>query len=195
MALVGLLCLASCSEDKWTASRVSGDWYGDFGMYYEYQYNGRTYRFDTWDTKIRFIHTLFTDHGTGYQVDYYNEGPYRFISYKFHWEVKNQDIILTYPHNPEWNTTIYDYRIGNGYFRGYFGDSKTRFNLQTLKDYDWNTNCPNDFYYDYNNNYNGYRPWHAPAVRDSVTTPSDEMPAPIMIRRGSRFQDEALQAE
>lgn len=193
MALVGLLCLVSCDEDKWTASRVSGDWYGDFGMYYEYQYNGRTYRYGSWDTKIRFSKTPFTDHGTGYQVDYYDQGPYRYISYTFHWQVKNHDIILTYPHNPEWNTTIYDYQIANGYFRGYFGDSHTRFNLQSLTDYDWNKYGSNDFYCDFNSGYNGYRPWYAPSRRDSVTTQNDETPAPIIIRRGCRFEDEAQQ--
>ena len=53
LALVmGLALLTSCDEDDKRSYKLSGDWYGDFGMYY---YTNRGQRFDSYDTEIQFL--------------------------------------------------------------------------------------------------------------------------------------------
>ena len=41
-------------EDINQSMALSGEWRGDFGMYYTYVERGRTYTFDSYDTYIRF---------------------------------------------------------------------------------------------------------------------------------------------
>lgn len=187
LGIVALLCMASCSEDKWTASRLNGAWSGDFGMYYVVTMKDvdgvdREIPFRSSSSYIYFEQYGFSEDGSGYQVDFYPTGPYKHISYKFYWEVRNGDIILTYPRNKEWNTVIKDYKIDYGHFRGYFGTSNERFDLAAVPNYDKNycrydVDCYYERYVDY-----GYYPDYRPYCR-SVDAEADSVPA---IRLGFR---------
>ena len=87
--------LTSCDEDLTRAITLSGEWEGDFGMYYEYEYHGRVYTFDSYDTRIVFYpdHDYAT-YGYGKQVDYYEYGPYAYQHYRFRWYISRGDLIL-----------------------------------------------------------------------------------------------------
>ena len=50
--LLAATAFTSCErdEDVDESMCLSGQWYGDFGMYYEYEYRGHIYTFDSYDT-------------------------------------------------------------------------------------------------------------------------------------------------
>lgn len=170
--ITGLMCLTtltSCDEDQRISMRINGEWYGNFGMYYNYEgYDpyGRYVRrsFDSYETDIRFVQSGFSDHGEGFQVDHYREGPYEFLSYRFHWEVRNGVLYLTYPPRySDYNTEIYDYTLSYNYFKGYFSNATQPFSLRNLSNYDWD-------YYGYGREYWWYErpnwsfyPYYSPA--------------------------------
>ena len=59
-------------------------------MYYEYEYRGHIYTFDSYDTDIVFYPEYdYATYGYGYQVDWYEEGPYERMSFKFNWEIRD----------------------------------------------------------------------------------------------------------
>lgn len=129
---------ASCERDEDTERSMclSGQWQGDFGMYYVYNYRGYDYTFDSYDTDIVFYPDYdYASHGYGYQVDWYREGPYSRLSYKFYWDVRDGVIYLTYPGYPEYNADIYRYGLDNDYFTGYFNNGSSRFRLAKIVDY------------------------------------------------------------
>lgn len=134
---------------------------GDFGMHYEYEYYGRVYRFDSYDTRIVF----YSDHdyatyGYGKQVDYYEYGPYAYQHYRFRWHISNVDLILEYPYDPSLNTVIHDYHMYSNRFYGYFGTSNTKFYLYKATDYyDWG-NYNGDYYYDPRDNWYDNYPYY-----------------------------------
>ncbi len=69
----------SCDEDVMQATVLSGKWQGDWSMYYQYEYRGRVYTFNCYDTRIEFFpdYALATS-GYGRQIDYYDLGPYEY---------------------------------------------------------------------------------------------------------------------
>ena len=146
--LLGLCTLfTSCERDPDTEESIvlSGQWQGDWGMYYDYEYRGRIYTFDSYDTDIVFYPDYnYATHGYGYQVDWYREGPYSRLSFKFYWSINDGVINVSYPGYHEYDTTIREYTLTNDYFSGYLGNSDWRFNLRKIADYyDWS------YYYDY----------------------------------------------
>lgn len=150
----------SCSKDQERAMALSGQWTGDFGMYYEIEYQDRhgdrkIATFDSYDTDIEFIpdHEYAT-HGYGYQVDFYEYGPRRKMSFKFYWDIDHGNIHLTYPGYPEYNAVIRDYHLDYDYFSGFFGESNSLFKLRKIADfYDWSP------YYAYEWHYWDYPDW------------------------------------
>lgn len=137
--MMSAFAFSSCQdiEDTNQSMALSGEWRGDFGMYYDYiDGRGRHYTFDSYDTRITFIpaysHAL---HGRGTQVDYYDYGPYEYQYYKFSWSINNGSLYLTYDYDPELDTRISNYRMTNDYFAGVFSSSGTSFRLYKLADY------------------------------------------------------------
>ncbi|MCQ2095666.1 MAG: hypothetical protein MJY59_02860 [Bacteroidaceae bacterium] len=141
-----LLCLSassllmSCmSEDTEESIVLSGQWTGNFGMYYEYEWRGYIYTFNSYDSDIVFYPDYdYATHGYGYEVDYYYEGPYDRMSLRFDWEIRSGRIYLYYPGNSCYNATISNYRLSNNYFTGYFNGGGEMFSLRKLADfYNW----------------------------------------------------------
>ena len=137
--MMSAFALTSCvdMEDTNQSMALSGEWRGDFGMYYTYvDGRGRHHTFDSYDTRLTFIpayaHAL---HGRGTQVDYYEYGPYEYQYYKFSWSVNNGNIYLTYDYDHELDTRISNYRMTNDYFSGTIASSGTSFRLYKIADY------------------------------------------------------------
>ena len=157
IAVLGFCAMfSSCHEEKdiEVAMTISGQWTGDWNMYYEYTWveNGIEYvtSYDSYDTDIIFYPDYeYATHGYGYQVDWYREGPYQRLSYRFYWEVTpSGSIYLEYPGYDYYNSTILSYRLNNNHFIGRFEDSASQFDLIKIQDYyNW---------YDYERLYNTY---------------------------------------
>lgn len=199
MMMSGIM-MVSCDEDQITSNILSGDWEGDFGMYYEYAYGHRVYTFESYDTELSFFPEYdYAKFGYGYQVDYYDFGPYEKIYHYFRWNVDHQNIYLTYKDEVDLNTVIRRYKMSNDKFTGYFGDSQSKFCLFKMADYyNWDTydDCGDYYYYD---RYDWYGRW-APATRGieddgSAVVPDNDIPkteAPDgVLRFGNRFEDAA----
>ncbi|MBR4644277.1 MAG: hypothetical protein IKO73_03875 [Bacteroidaceae bacterium] len=196
MAVAGMF--SSCNiEDTNQSMVLSGEWRGDFGMYYNYvDRYGREYTFECYDTYITFIPAYeYANYGIGKQVDYYAQGPYEYQYYRFRWSVNNGVIYLTYEYDYELDTRISDYHMTNDYLKGVFSNSGTPFRLYKIVDYyDW-TPYVNIYGYSSRNNWGRY---YAPATRadgeeiiaDSIVTDSLVAPAPAeeghVISRGRR---------
>lgn len=155
-----LLGLGSCNlmwqveedMDVHKSIKFAGQWTGDFGMYYNYRYHGRTYTFDSYDTDIVFYpnHDGAT-YGWGKQVDYYEQGPYSHIYNRFNWEIRNGVVYLQYYNDSSLDCAIYDYVMTSDRFQGRFGSSKDKFFLKKIADYyDWTIYV--DYYFFYPNN-------------------------------------------
>ena len=175
--LISAFAFISCDdfEDINQSMALSGDWRGDFGMYYNYvDGRGRHYTFDSYDTRITFIPAYSqARHGRGTQVDYYNYGPYEYQYYKFSWEINNGSLYLTYDYDPELDTRISNYRMTNDYFSGTFSESGTSFRMRKLVDYyNW-TPYVNSYGYWDRDNWGYYYPYFAPATRSDVEQPED----------------------
>ncbi|MEE0520975.1 MAG: hypothetical protein UDK36_06250 [Bacteroidaceae bacterium] len=155
--LLTTFAFTSCEkdEDVEESMYLTGQWYGDWGMYYTYEYRGRIYTFNSFDTDIVFYPDYdYAPYGYGYQVDWYDEGPYERMSFRFYWEIRNGIIYLTYPGYPEYNADIYDYRLSSNRFTGYFNSSSSMFTMRKIADYyDWNYYYSWDYHYWYNNNW------------------------------------------
>ena len=185
--LVALLSLgaltASCERDPDTEESMvlSGQWQGDWGLSYDYEYRGRVYTFDSFDTDIVFYPDYdYATHGYGYQVDWYRTGPYSRMSFRFEWSIRNGVINVAYPGYPEYDTTIYDYTLTNDYFAGRMGDHGLRFNLTKLADYyDWGYyRSFGDYYYwtDADWTWGGYYAKTRGVAADSTEEASTEEP-------------------
>ena len=204
IAVAGLcLMFSSCTRDEDTeiAMTVSGQWQGDWGMYYEYTYpNGDVYTYDSYDTDLVFYPDYdYAEHGYGYQVDWYRTGPYERLSYRFSWNVVNGVLFLNYPGFPEYNTSIRDYRLNNSHFVGYFNGSSTRFDLIKIQDYyTWY-----DYDYLYRSHGYAYIEWtwdggyyydgiyysYAKTRNGDANTDSVSKPAGRITKIGSRFAE------
>ena len=169
--MMSAFALTSCvdMEDTSQSMALSGEWRGDFGMYYTYvDGRGRHHTFDSYDTRLTFIpayaHAL---HGRGTQVDYYEYGPYEYQYYKFSWSVNNGNIYLTYDYDHELDTRISNYRMTNDFFSGTFASSGTSFRLYKIADYyNW---TPYVNIYGYGSRYDWYDnyPHYAPYSRSN----------------------------
>lgn len=164
---------ASCQdmEDTNQSMALSGEWRGDFGMYYTYIERGRTYTFDSYDTYIRFIpdHN-YAKYGVGTQVDYYEYGPYEYQYYSFTWSISNGVIYLSYDYDHELDTRISNYHMTNDYFTGTFPLSNTTFRLYKMTDYYSWTPYVNTYGYGSRNNWNHY---YAPFTRSGDVESAD----------------------
>lgn len=177
-----LLALSSCSlvwkveedMDVNKSIKFAGQWTGDFGMYYDYRYMGRTYTFDSYDTDIVFYPEYDgATYGWGKQVDYYDYGPYTHIYNRFDWEIRRGVIYLKYYSDNGMDCAIYDYVMTRDKFSGRFGNSSTKFYLSKIADYyDWTIYL--DYYFFFPNN-----GWHwAPMLSGrSGAAPGDTLTA------------------
>lgn len=196
VALVGVAVVSGCSEDAMEANRLSGEYEGTFGMYYEYTRGGRVYQFDAAYTYLQLNNYAFSSKGTGVQIDYYDRGPYTEIWHDIKWKVNHdasgrQFITFHYLWEREWDTNIYDYKITPHAFYGYFDNSTERFYLTNLNPpagFSWEPYYERDYGWRYNNGWSdgrygydeyGYR--YAPARRDTLR--------PGEITFGNRFQE------
>lgn len=134
--------------DRGRAKVISGEWQGDFGMFYTATnpYTGRGVQFDASNTYLLFQNDhYYGTSGTGKQIDFYNYGPIRQRYHRFLWEVRNGVLYLSYPGEPALNVAIYDYALSNTYFTGYAGDSRFRFSLRKLNYGYWDNYALTDF--------------------------------------------------
>lgn len=166
-------CIDNMDIDQSMA--LSGQWRGDFGMYYDYiDGRGRRYTFDSYNTYLTFIPAYsYANYGRGTQVDYYDDGPYEYQYYKFSWSVENGYIYLSYDYDHELDVRISNYRMTNDYFSGTFYETGTSFRLRKIADYyNW---TPYVNIYGYGNRYDwdyGY-PYYAPATRSEGVQEND----------------------
>lgn len=213
MMFITMLCsiftLTSCDEENREANRLNGEWEGDFGMYYEYRHSGRTYRFDSFDSYLQLNNGLFSDHGTGVQIDFYDYGPYREVWHDIVWRVNrdtygNLYLSFHYRGESEWDTDIYRYRLNSYQFSGYFGDSDNRFILHRLtppEGFSWEPYYAQDYGYYYNsgwsNSYFDRYPYYAPSKNSKTKTEADAtatdpecyVPAYSELTFGNRYVD------
>ena len=199
LVAISALTLGSCvierggyypydDRDREESVVLSGQWYGDFGMYYMIQDRwGKWMRFDSYDTNIVFYPDYgYTNRGTGKQVDYYEYGPYAYQYYYFYWTIRNGVIYLDYPYDPGLNTAIYDYYMDYNYFKGRFGNSNSTFCLRKLVDYyDWDR-FRGDYIYGASDCYNDYFDVGYGASYAKTRAADSTM---VEIRHGNRFAE------
>ena len=188
--LISAFAFISCDdfEDINQSMALSGDWRGDFGMYYNYvDGRGRHYTFDSYDTRITFIPAYSrARYGRGTQVDYYDYGPYEYQYYKFSWEINNGSLYLTYDYDPELDTRISNYRMTNDYFSGTFASTGTSFRLYKIADYyNW-TPYVNVYGYGPRNDWDYGYPYYAPQTRSDVEATDSTSNAGEVVGRGRR---------
>ena len=167
MASAGLLLSCDYIEDTRQSMVLSGEWQGDFGMYYEYVDGyGRCYTFDSYDTRITFIPAYsYAHHGTGTQVDYYAYGPYEYQYYSFRWSISDGIICLVYDYDHELDARISDYHMTNDFLTGVFSASGTSFRLRKIADfYDW-TPYVNAYGFNFRINWTRSCPDYVPETR------------------------------
>ncbi|MBQ9171325.1 MAG: hypothetical protein IJ219_08715 [Bacteroidaceae bacterium] len=190
LIMMSALFLSSCRDmDTDQSMALSGQWRGDFGMFYDYiDGHGRTYTFDSYDTRLTFVPAYdYATYGRGTQVDYYDYGPYEYQYYKFSWEIRNGYIYLTYDYDHQLDVRISNYRMTNDYFSGVFSNSGTRFNLRKMVDfYNW-TPYVNIYGYRDRNNWDYDYPYYAPYSRSDAEAPADTVQVEGSVaRRGRR---------
>lgn len=139
-----LFGLSSCGTDTEMAVTLCGEWEGYFGSYYT---SNRGYTYSSTYSTFKFEPDgYYKTHGTGVEVDYYDEGPYEYFYYYFEWSIKHKKIYLTYPYNPDMDVVISDYDLYDDTFSGYCAD--VSFRLRKISDYyDWSP---------YTSQYGGY---------------------------------------
>lgn len=194
-ALAGFTSCDCFNDETDQAMALSGEWRGDFGMYYVWEEYGQLYTFDSYDTEIVFYPAYdFAHYGWGRQIDHYNAGPYTYQYFEFKWELRGGNIYLTYPYDHDYDTVISDYRMTNDFFTGYFVNGTTPFKLHKVTDYyDWTP------YVNYNHSYGYNVGWNSgfysnkrvnENAADSVATGK---PAGKIVGHGSRFAKTAAE--
>lgn len=193
----------SCDEDYVQAEYLSGQWRGDFGMYYKDRFG---FEWDADYTIIEFYNNGWGASGSGRQYDYYRVGPYQYQYYKFTWKINNGVIYLHYPSDPDLDVAIYDYQMTYGYFSGFFGNTPSKFRLAKYEDFNWNSYSTygdyygyynqgyyyDGYYYDdyyYDDYYYGYYSKTRGAVNDSTAAATDNSGNGLIVKRGNRFID------
>ena len=188
--LMAAFSLSSCMDkDTEESIALSGQWRGDFGMFYDYVDGyGRRYTFDSYDSRITFTPAYsYALYGRGTQVDYYDYGPYEYQYYKFSWSIKNGVIYLTYDYDPQLDTRISNYRMTSDYFSGTFPASGTVFRLYKIADYyNWSPYVNIYGYEDRNDWYDDY-PYYAPFSRSDGEQVADSIASEgKVVARGRR---------
>jgi len=189
LIILSACMFTSCDniEDTNQSMALSGEWQGDFGMYYTYVDRwGREYTFDSYDSNIRFVPAYdYANYGTGTQVDYYEDGPYEFQYYYFTWSVSNGTIYLSYDYDHVLDTRISDYHMTNDYFAGNFPASGTSFRLYKMADfYSW-TPYVNTYGYGSRNNW---------SIDISFTRSGDVQPADSISASAGHVQSRGRRA-
>ncbi len=170
VVLFAMTTMTSCDRDFEEAYRLSGEWTGDFGMYYDDGF--RTYYADY--TDIRFIPNYdYSTRGYGEEIDFFHfPCPIRYQSFYFYWEIRHGVIYLSFPYNHGLDVAIYDYSLSYDYFQGYLGDSHDFFRLVKLAGfYGWNSYNPNTYY-----GYEYYDPYYYAKGRDGAASEKPEAP-------------------
>ncbi len=173
--------------DQGRAQTISGEWQGDFGMFYQVvnPITGQKVQFDSRNSYVLFQPNYYgARSGWGKQIDFYNYGPLSRRYHRFYWEIRNGEIYLTYPSDHGLDVRIYDYYLSNSRFTGRAGDSGFRFNLGSLSFSDWSTYTGD--YYDWDNagwSWNAYR-----GTADSAPTKSAQQTVPLVVTSGRRAQ-------
>lgn len=173
LGLVSVFAFTACDDDVDRAMALSGDWTGYYGSWYAYDYgHGDIVEYDSYKSDVVFYPDYdYATHGYGIQLDYYRTGPYRQQYFRFYWDVKGRDIYLTYPHNHDLDTVIYDYTLSNYHFTGYFGDSDDFFDMTKITSYyDWSPYYDDWGYWYYDDWYYGYAKTRS-LNKDSVEIP------------------------
>lgn len=129
-------------EEPQNATSFDGTWQGNFFMFYEDDIHTKRWMADY--TVLEFVNSPFTNHGKGYQIDYFTSTygrpggcpiPERFLY--FTWEINDGNIALVYTDNQDLNTVIYDYHISGNKMSGYIGNTNNLFSMTKIEDYDW----------------------------------------------------------
>jgi len=191
IGLASVFAFASCDLDTTQSMVLSGNWEGDFGMYYTYKIGGKYYTFNSYDSEIVFYPDYdYATYGYGKEIDYYDYGPYEYQIYYFNWEIVDGVVYLDYPYDNDLSTSIYDYSMTNYSFSGYFGDSDSRFNLRKVYDYyDWTPSVGINSSYSYGYRDNWYFSFSTKAGENLDMT-LDATDGEI-VSRGNRFTDRA----
>jgi len=186
--------LTSCDEDLMQANTLSGQWGGNFGMYYTDHW-GREW--DASFTVLEFYNNGWGASGTGQQCDYYDDGPFAYQYYRFNWRIDNGIITISYPGAHELDTEIYNYRMSYRFFDGYFRNTGSYFSLKKYSDPNWNRYSNyGDYYYYYNSGYyyDGYNyddyyyPYDYYYAKTRSTT-SDSVEVKPLVKLGNRFNE------
>lgn len=201
-AMTGLF--SSCDEDEKKGLRLSGEWEGKFYSYYTCHYGNeprdREYYSD-WTYMHFYTDGFDVDEGEGYEVDFYNSGPYDYLYYRFWWKVQNGIISLKYYDAPEMDLDIVDYRLSYTRFRGQFGGGYD-INLTKLdtydycvEHYDWDwawdwDRCSNNYGYYVNKKCYDYDKYHdsygyKPFTRTEIE-PEEEVP--LIVSQGRKVK-------
>lgn len=152
---------------------LSGEWTGDFGMFYTIvnrdRGQSRPVTYDADYTDIVFYPERYgATYGWGKQVDWYSYGPYEYIYHKFDWELVDGVVNLYYYKDSNLDTFIRDYSMTNDFFEGYFGNSSDRFRLRKIVDhYNW---TPYVDTYSYGDRRDWYEARQMIEFEDSVST-------------------------
>ena len=146
-SIIAMVCccamFTSCTpdEDIEEAMVLRGEWQGDWKMSYETHLG---HVFYAYSTNLQFFtNSSYTNRGYGYQVDFYDYGPYRELYSRFNWEIRDGVIYINYPDDHWYDTYIYEYRLTDRHFTGYLGETDLYFDLVKLASFDW------DYYYGY----------------------------------------------
>ena len=138
MAVIAMMSFSSCEDsDTLRARTLEGTWTGYIDTYYydRWGLSGNSYR------TTMFFDRLDRYGGTGYEVDYDMNSPYRDYYYcPFEWDVYNGTIRIRYADS--WNDVlIYDYHLDYDYFEGYMDDgvssNRIHFTLYYDNSFNW----------------------------------------------------------
>ncbi len=151
MALLSLP-LTSCDDDDYIARTLEGTWEGD--MYVTTYYNN--YYYDASYSEVCFLRDPYRySSGTGYWVDYYDQGywgGYNYIANHIEWSVDFGTIHIRFVEDGDY-VDIYDYALDDAYFTGYINSgngNRLKFNLRHVSSPNWNNYRwgYDDYYYD-----------------------------------------------
>ncbi len=188
--MMAAFSLSSCVdiEDENQSMVLSGQWRGDFGMFYDYiDGHGGRHTFNSYDTRLTFTPAYsYANYGRGTQVDYYSYGPYEYQYYKFRWSVENGSIYLSYDYDHQLDVRISNYQMTNDYFSGTFSNTGTVFRLYKIADYyNW-TPYVNTYGYGGRNDWDYGYPYYAPQTRSDVEATDSTSNAGEVVGRGRR---------
>ena len=172
------------NDDRGRAQTISGEWQGDFGMFYAVvnPLTGKSVQFDSRNSYVLFQPNYYgARSGWGKQIDFYEYGPLSRRYHRFYWEIRNGEIYLTYPSDHALDVRIYDYYLSNSTFRGRAGNSNFRFNLGSLSFSGWSA-YSGDFF-DYDNS-----AWSWNAYRGTSADEASTVQTPLVVTSGRRAQ-------